>query len=211
MSPVIIPEKADEIKERKEEESARREMRIKVPVARKESIEKVLEEIFYTIDSHNNEVRLTKSEAKNIFCFQWNMPVFILLGIAPILVPLSNTPLYMHNGKTLFSIWAVSIFIAYLITEKKYCKPYYQVKDEIASKHSSQIADFEMELSDLIKHTVQLHGCILLRDEYVYIGDGNMHQDDYYSELYGGRWTKFAIDINGKSCSFNPYEDITYT
>jgi len=186
-------------------------MEIKVPIARKEPIEKVLKEISNTIDSHNNEVRLTKSEAKNIFCFQWNKPVFILLGIAPILVALSNTPLYIHNGKTLFSIWAVSIFIAYLITEKKYCKPYYQVKDEIASKRSGEITGFEMEISDLIKHKVQLRGATFFRDEYLYIGDGNMHQDDYYSELYGGIWSKFAIDINGKSYSFNPYEDITYT
>jgi hypothetical protein len=108
-------------------------------------------------------------------------------------------------------ILIVTIFIAYLIIEKKYCKPYYQDKEDKVDGYRDSVTYYEMELSDLIKYKVVLHHKCFLWNDYVFIGNADIHQDDYYSELYGGRWTNYVIEIDGKYLSFNPYKDIVYT
>ncbi len=180
-------------------------MEVIVSRSRKESIDKTLEKISDTIGLHNKAVHTTNKESKYKFCFEWMIPIFILIGVALILL----IPNPYKEGIAWISIATISI--VYLITKKKYCEPYYQAKKDKAYGYSNSITNYEMELSDLIKHKITLHHKCFLWNESVFIGGGHMHQDDYYSELYGGRWTSYAIEIDGNNFSFNPYKDIVYT
>lgn len=183
---------------------------VKAPVARKESIEKVLEEIFNTIELHNKTVLSTKKELKHKVCHNYLIWIFISIAIIQLY-------LFSYTFGIVGNDWAIVVAvivvpIAYEITKNRYCIPYYQNKKDMASIITSEINIRENELSELLNKKVTLFNkeCIIW-DECIFIGDGSMHQDDYYSELYGGIWTEYAVEIDGKLYSFNPYRDITYT
>ena len=159
---------------------------------------------------HNKAVHATKKELKHNICFEWLTPLLVLIGIALMLL-MPRSLVSFISAVNVFFIFVFSSIVAYKVISKKYCKPYYQNKEDEALNYMKQVTESEFGLSELINKDVTLFNKVFLWDEYVNIGDGGMHQDDYYSELYGGRWTKYTIEIDGKRYPFNPYKDIVYT
>jgi hypothetical protein len=178
---------------------------IKIPKEKKEGIEKILKDISMEVDKHNKMVDKTTTELKYKICFNWLAVFFILIGIIQFILLL-----YIEAIGWAIAIAVFIVPIAYDITKKRYCEPYYETKQGKASDLYWNVQHLEGKLSELMRYKVFLFQKDFQWDDYVFIEGGGMHQDDYYAELYGGRWTSFAIEINGKNFSFNPYEDITY-
>jgi|GEM_PF-1726453 hypothetical protein len=183
-------------------------MEIKAPEVRREPVENILEKISKTINIHNKEVDSTKKECKHKVC-DWMWLAFLLVAI--IQIYFFNYVFGVSGTGYAILIGVIVVPISYGITKQRYCEPYYQNKKNMAYECHQQVVYFESELSELIGTDVVVFGKDFHWDMYFFIGDGGMHQDDYYSELYGGRWATYSVKIDEKFYSFNPYKDIVYT